>query len=841
MSLSAATRIARREIRGGLRGFTVFLACLILGVATIAAIGSVRSAIQTGLSTEGATLLGGDAEMSFTYRRATEEERAWMAANTTATSEIIDFRSMVVVPREGGTERALAQVKSVDTAYPLVGAVALSPDISLEDALKGQDNLPGAVLHGLLADRLALSPGDTFQLGSQRFVYMARLEREPDTGDGFSFAPRALVYTSALSESGLLAPGTLFTSHYRLNLPDQVDLAALEADARAAFETTGLRWRDSRNGAPGITRFVERFGAFLILVGLAGLAVGGVGISTAIRAYLARKTETIATLRSLGAERRTIFLSYFLQIGFVALIGITIGLLLGALLPIVLAPLIAAVLPFPANFALYPLPLIEAALYGTLAAAIFTLWPLARVENVRPSALFRDQLGQTRHWPAARYILTVAALIALLIALASWLSGSTRLTIWFAGGVAVAMLALTAASAGLRALLNRLSLRMRQSPQVRWALQSVGRASEATTPVVLSLGLGLSVLATVGQVDGNLRNAIASDLPDVAPSFFFVDIQRDQMPLLETEWANTPSIHEVENAPMLRGVITRINDQPAKDVAGDHWVIRGDRGVSYASDMPTGTKLTAGTWWDPAHAGTPQISFADEEAEEMGLSLGDSMTINILGRDITGTVTSFREVDFSNAGMGFVIIMNEAALAGAPHSFIATVYADAESEATLLKDVSETYPNITAIHVRDAAQQVSDLVAQLANATTYGASTILLTGLLVIFGAAAAGQSARTYEAAVLKTLGATRSQILKSFAWRAALLGGAAGAVALAVGLLGGWAVMRFVMESDFIVIWPNALSILTAGIIANLLAGLVFAWPSLATRPARILRARD
>ncbi|MDA5555392.1 ABC transporter permease [Shimia sp. MMG029] len=841
MSLSAATRIARREIRGGLRGFTVFLACLILGVATIAAIGSVRSAIQTGLSTEGATLLGGDAEMSFTYRRATEKERAWMAENTTATSEIIDFRSMVVVPREGGTERALAQVKSVDTAYPLVGAVALSPDISLEDALKGQDNLPGAVLHGLLADRLALSPGNTFQLGSQRFVYMARLVREPDTGDGFSFAPRALVYTSALSESGLLAPGTLFTSHYRLNLPDQVDLAGLEADARAAFETTGLRWRDSRNGAPGITRFVERFGAFLILVGLAGLAVGGVGISTAIRAYLARKTETIATLRSLGAERRTIFLSYFLQIGFVALIGITIGLILGALLPILLAPLIAAVLPFPANFALYPLPLIEAALYGTLAAAIFTLWPLARVENVRPSALFRDQLGQTRHWPAARYILTVAALIALLIALASWLSGSTRLTIWFAGGVAVAMLALTAASAGLRALLNRLSPRMRQSPQVRWALQSIGRASEATTPVVLSLGLGLSVLATVGQVDGNLRNAIASDLPDVAPSFFFVDIQRDQMPLLETEWANTPSIHEVENAPMLRGVITRINDQPAKDVAGDHWVIRGDRGVSYASDMPTGTKLTAGTWWDPTHAGTPQISFADEEAEEMGLSLGDSMTINILGRDITGTVTSFREVDFSNAGMGFVIIMNEAALAGAPHSFIATVYADAESEATLLKDVSETYPNITAIHVRDAAQQVSNLVAQLANATTYGASTILLTGLLVIFGAAAAGQSARTYEAAVLKTLGATRSQILKSFAWRAALLGGAAGVVALAVGLLGGWAVMRFVMESDFIVIWPNALSILNAGIIANLLAGLVFAWPSLATRPARILRARD
>ncbi len=841
MSLASATRIARREIRGGLRGFIVFLACLILGVATIAAIGSVRSAIQTGLAAEGATLLGGDAEMSFTYRRATNAELAWMAENAEATSEIIDFRSMVVVPRADDTERALAQVKSVDDAYPLVGNVEITPDIPWQDALAGSATLPGAVLHGLLADRLSLDIGDTFQLGTQEFVLTARLDREPDTAGGFNFAPRAFVRTEDLANSGLLAAGTLFTSHYRLDLPPNPDLAALETDARDKFESTGLRWRDSRNGAPGITRFVERFGAFLILVGLAGLAVGGVGISTAIRAYLSRKTETIATLRSLGAERRVIFLSYFLQIGFVSSLGISLGLALGALLPILLGPLIEAVLPFPANFGLYPVPLIEAALYGALAAAIFTLWPLAKVENVRPSALFRDQLGENRHLPAARYIFAVGLLIALLLGFASWLSGSSRLTLWFAGGVMIAMIALSFAATGLRALLRRLATRLRSRPELRWAVQSLGRAGDATTPVVLSLGLGLSVLATVGQVDGNLRNAIARDLPDVAPSFFFVDIQRDQMPALQADWDATPTIHNVETAPMLRGVITRINNLPAKEVAGDHWVVRGDRGVTYAGAMPPDTKITAGTWWNPDHTGEPQISFAEEEALEMGLKLGDTLTINILGRDITGTVTSFREVDFSSAGMGFVIVMNEAALAGAPHSFIATVYADVGSEATLLKDVSEQYPNVTAIHVRDAAQQVSSLVAQLANATTYGASTILLTGLLVIFGAAAAGQAARTYEAAILKTLGATRAQVLRSFAWRAALLGAAAGTVALAVGLTGGWAVMTFVMESDFYVIWPNALLILSAGILANLLAGMVFALPSLANRPAQILRARD
>jgi putative ABC transport system permease protein len=841
MSLTTAARLARREIRGGLRGFTVFLACLALGVATIAAIGSVRAAIETGLANEGAALLGGDAEMSFTYRRASDAERGWMTDNALAISEIIDFRSMAVVPKGEDAERALTQVKAVDTAYPLIGTVALESDITLEKAFAGRDGLPGAVIQGLLADRLGLAIGDTFQLGQQSFVLSARLLREPDNSGGFDLAPRTIVTLDGLADSGLLAPGTLFESHYRLSLAPDADLATLNAEANAQFETSGLRWRDSRNGAPGLSQFVDRFGAFLILVGLAGLAVGGVGVSTAIRAFLARKTETIATLRSLGATRQVIFATYFLQIGMVAAVGIAAGLLIGALTPIVLAPLILSVLPFPADFTVYPLPLAEAALYGALTAAIFTLWPLARLEDVRPSSLFRDAMAARSPLPAPRYMMAVAALFGLLLLAASLLSGSTRLTLWFAGGVVAAMVFLSLAALALRALVRALAPRLRTQPALAWALAAIGRAREAATPVVLSLGLGLSVLATVGQVDGNLRNAIARDLPDVAPSFFFVDIQRDQMPDFSARLAANPDVSKVENAPMLRGVITRINGKPAREVAGDHWVIEGDRGLTYSAEVPENTKLTAGAWWDANYSGPPQISMADEEAMEMGIAIGDNLTINVLGRDITATVTSFREVDFSSAGMGFIFAMNPSALEGAPHSFIATVYASADSEAGILRELSSAFPNITAIHIREAVGRVSDLVAQLANATTYGAAAILITGLLVIIGAAAAGQEGRTYEAAVLKTLGATRAQILRSFALRAALLGAAAGLVALAVGLTGGWAVMTFVMDGEFEIIWLNAFWVVGLGLTANLAAGIAFSLPPLATRPARILRARD
>ncbi|AVO37618.1 ABC transporter permease [Pukyongiella litopenaei] len=842
MSLPMAARLARRELRGGLRGFRILLACLTLGVAAIAAVGSTRSAIHAGLVRDGAVLLGGDAEMSFTYRRASDAERDWMRRHATAISEVIDFRSMAVAGSGDAADRALTQVKAVDDAYPLTGRVALSPEMTLAQALAGRDGLPGVVMERGLVERLGLSPGDRLRFGTRDFVLTATLTGEPDgAAAGFALAPRSIVASAALETSGLLAPGTLFSSHYRLLLPDGAALAPLADAARAAFRDSGLRWRDARNGAPGVARFVDRLGAFLVLVGLSGLAVGGIGVSAAVRAYLAGKTDTIATLRTLGADRFTVFASYFLQVGLLSGLGVVLGLVLGGALPLALSPLIAARLPVPAVFAVYPLPLAEAAIYGMLTALIFTLWPLARTEEVRAATLFRDALSAGRVLPRPRYLLLALAALALLLALAAGFSGRRWLTLWTAGGIIGTLAALSLAALAIRGLARRGASGARGRPALRWALAAIGGPREQAMSVVLSLGLGLSVLAAVSQIDGNLRRAITGNLPDIAPSFFFVDIQRDQMPGFTARLDAAPSVSRVDSAPMLRGVITRINGRPAQEVAGNHWVLRGDRGVTYADAPPPGTTITEGTWWPPGYSGPPRVSFAAEEAAEMGLRLGDRITVNILGRDITATITSFREVDFSTAGMGFVLSMNPAALAGAPHSFIATVYAEASGEATILRDLAGAYPNITAIRVRDAIDRVSGVLAGLASATSLGAAVTLVTGFLVLIGAGAAGEAARAYEAAILKTLGATRGRILASFALRAAILGAAAGLVALAAGIAGGWAVSRFVFETRFTVVWPAALAIVSGGIAATLLAGLAFAARPLAARPARILRSRD
>lgn len=840
MSLSLSYRFARRELRGGLRGFRIFLACLALGVMAIAAVGTVRSSITAGLERESAALLGGDAEVGLTYRFASDEERAWMESIADTVSETVDFRSMLVVTRDT-VERGLTRVMAVDSAYPLIGSVTLDPAMPLDTALAGVDGTPGIVVERVLAERMGVVVGDTVRLGTQDFVLTAILAKYPDNAaGGFGLGPRSIVLTRDLADSGLLAAGTLMDTNYRLKLPEGTDLAALEQVAQERFRDTGMRWRDSRDGARGVERFVDRLGSFLVLVGLSGLAVGGVGVSAAVRSYLTGKTEVIATLKTLGATRRVIFQTYFIQIGILTLLGVGLGILMGALIPLLFAPMIAAQLPIPVEFAVYPRPLIEAGIYGLITAALFTLWPLARSEEVRAATLFRDASDAGTTLPAARYIAITALLIALLIGLAIWFTGTVRLTIWTAGGIAFALGLLVLSAQGVRALARKFRRAARGRPTLRLALASIGAKGGEATSVVLSLGLGLSVLAAVGQIDGNLRAAISDELPDVAPSYFFVDIQPDQIDGFRARLDADPAVKDYEAAPMLRGIVTRINGVKATDVV-DHWVVRGDRGLTYGDTPPDGTTVTEGTWWPEGYDGPPQVSFAAEEAAEMGLTLGDEITVNILGRDITATITSFREVDFSNAGMGFVMTLNPAAIAGAPHSWISTVYAQPEAEAAILRDLANSYPNITAIRVRDAIDQVMVVVAGIAAATRYGALATLVTGFLVLIGAAASGERARVFESAVLKTLGADRRLILRSFALRSVLLGLAAGVVALIAGIAGGWAVTTFVMETSFAPIWSNAALIVLGGMGTTLLAGLAFALRPLAAKPARVLRARE
>ena len=840
--------LALRELRGGLAGFRVFLACLILGVGGIAVVGSLTAALERGLGAQGREVLGGDLSVAFTHRFAEAGERAWLAARG-AVSEVVDLRSMLGT-MGAESARALVQVKGVDGAYPLAGEVVLAGGGSLARALAPRAGVYGLVTEQVLAERLGLSPGDRVRLAGAVFEFRAILETEPDRASGgFALGPRVMVPSDGLRQAGLLGPGTLFTVLYRLRLAaEAADLDALKAAFEAAFPDSGGRWRDRRNAAPGIQRFVTRLGAFLTLTGLAALAIGGVGVGAAVRGYLDRKTRTIAALRTIGAGAGEIFAAYALQIGVIAGFGIVAGLALGAGLvalagPLLASPMIGGRLPVPAEFALYPRPLAVAGLYGVLSAALFTLWPLARLREQRPAMLFRDLGEGGSPWPR-KSMLAVLGLIALALAAAViGLSGAPGPAAWAIGALGVGFVALRVLGGAARRLARRLSHArgLRHRPGLRLALGAIGAPGGQTGDVVLALGLGLGVLVAIGQIDANLQRLIRAQLPEDSPAFFFVDIQNHQLEAFRALVGGIDGVARIASAPMLRGVITGLDGVRAAEAEidpGAAWVLRGDRGVSYAATPPAGTAITEGAWWAADYTGPPLVSFSAHEGRELGLSVGSTITVNVLGRPITARVASLREIEWRGLGINFLMILNPAALAGAPHGHIATVHAAPEAEAEVMRAVGGKLPNVTAIRVREQIDRVSEALNDLGAAIRWASAALLATGLVVLIGAAATAAERQVAEAAILKVLGAGRGRILASFALRAAILGALAGVVALAWGLAAAWAATRFVLDGPFVLQPGAALAVVAGGAALNLVAGLCFAARPLRLRPGQVLR---
>ncbi|MEM8791532.1 MAG: FtsX-like permease family protein [Pseudomonadota bacterium] len=836
---SALLRIAIRDLRGGLAGFRVFLVCLILGVAGIAAVGSISQAISNGLAAEGREILGGDVSVSLTYRAATDEERAWFEAQGVV-SEIADLRSMISRD-DRPEERALSQVKGVDSLWPLYGSAEVSGG-DLADLLAESGGFYGLITEPVLADRLGLEPGDRVRLGTATFEFRGRLMSEPDAASqGFNLGPRTVVSLDGLRAAGLLEAGTIFDMLYRLRTRDQ-PLAALRADFQTRFPESGARWRDHRNAAPGIERLVDRLSAFLILVGLAALAIGGVGIGAAVRGYLNRKTKTIAALRTLGATGNMVFGIYVLQIAVISLIGIALGLAVGGGAVALAEPLLADQLPVPAVFGVYLEPLIIAAIFGVITAMVFTLWPLAWLRDVRPATLFRDMASADVTHPSRGMIAVLLGLVVVSCLVVIGLSDAQELAFWVLLALLGAFVCLRTLGAAMALASRRwahLNL-LRRRPGWRLALGAIGAPGGQTPGVVVALGLALGVLAAIGQIDANLQRLIRDQLPTGSPAFFFVDIQTDQLEGFEDTLAENGAGRS-ETASMLRGVITRLNDIPAREAGVDPagaWVLRGDRGVSYAATQPPGSVLTEGEWWPEDYSGEPLVSFAEEEGRELGLSIGSTLTVNILGRPITARVANFRKVEWRGMGINFIMILNPGALAGAPHTHIATVHAPPLSEAGIMRDIGKAFPNITVIRVRDQVERVAVALGDLGSATRWAALAVLITGLAVLIGAAAASADRQVHEAAILRTLGASRGRVLSSFALRALLLGGAAGLVALIWGSLAAWAVSTYVFDAEFELALGAGLLTVISGAILNLIAATGFAARALNQRPARVLR---
>ena len=745
------------------------------------------------------------------------------------------------------------EIKAIDNAYPLFGELALSSGGDVHALTRADGDNFDAVADVALLARLDLEVGDEITIGRLTVTIRDTIEAEADKlAGGVDFGPRLMVSLDALRASGLLQPGSLVRWHYRLRLNGAEAEDSMVSDARLnqvigaareKFPTAGWRIRSRANAAPGLQRNIRRFTQFLTLVGLTALVVGGVGVANAVRAFLDTKRDVIATFKCLGAPGYFVFTVYLTQITLLAGAGILIGLVLGAILPFVAGAALAQILPVQVINGIYPSELGLGLVYGLLTALAFALWPLGRAHDVPPSALFRDQPGEGSRIPRKRYMLATAVTVLALAGLAVLLAYETRIAVIYVGASAASFVLLVLVGRVIMALARRLP--HVHATEWRLAIANIHRPGALTPSVVVSLGLGLTLLVALALIDGNLRRQLGGTIAQEAPSFFFVDIQNSEKTAFDTLLKSEAPEAIRQSAPMLRGRLVRLKGIPSEKIEVPHsagWVLHGDRGITYADEVPDNSRLVEGNWWPEGYSGEPLVSFEAELASGLGLSIGDTVTVNVLGREITARIANTRDVEWESMAINFVMVFSPNTFAGAPHSHLATVTWEepvtTRREIALLKAVTAVFPTVTGVRVKDAIQQVNDLVAQLAWAIRAASSITLISSILVLAGALAAGHRGRIHDAIILKTLGATRARLIAAYTIEYAVLGLATALFGIIAGSLSAWFVVNELMGATFTFLPTAATGAALIALVLSVGLGLIGTWRVLGEKPAAVLR---
>jgi putative ABC transport system permease protein len=837
-------RFAWRELRGGLRGFYVFIACIALGCMAIAGVGSLAASLASGLARQGQVILGGDLAFTLIQRELSPGERTFLDDR----GQVSSAATMRVMAREASGKATLVEMKAVDGVYPLYGEAVLDPPATLAKTLARRGGAFGAAADPVLLTRLDIKPGARLTIGNATFEIRAALTSEPDKlAGGIGFGPRLLVSQEALRATGLVQPGSVVRWHYRLRLPqsDASDAAAkaVTQEARSAFPEAGWDIRNRSNASPQLERNVERFTQFLTIVGLTALLVGGVGVGNAVKSHLDRRREIIATMKALGASGSRVFAIYLTQVLLLAAVGGGIGMILGAILPFLVTWSFGAIIPLPIDSAVHPAELLLALVYGLITALAFALWPLGRAHDVPVGALFRDAVAPQPAWPRKIYVVMTASAVIALAAFAVLLAYDRRVAIIYVG-VAACIFILLRLVAAILMLAARHAPRARATI-LRMAVANIHRPGALTPTIVLSLGLGIALLVTVIEIDGNLQRQFAQELPAKAPSFYFLDIPADQAGRFGAfVRAQAPSA-KLEEVPMLRGRIVSANGIPAENLKpkeGAAWVLQSDRGITYAGEIPSGSRLVEGQWWGADYAGPPLLSFEKKIADGLGLKLGDPVTVNVLGRNITTRIANMRTVDWESLGINFVMVFSPHAFDGAPHTHLATLTfpnsGTPAQEGEIVRAVAGTFPMVTAVRVKDALEAIAAIVTNLVLAIRGASALTLLVAALVLGGALAAGHRHRVYDAVILKMLGATRLRLLAAYCIEYLLLGTATAVFGVLSGSLAGWLIVTELMHLPFVWLPLPALAAALAAVAVTVTLGLIGTFSALGQKPAPVLR---
>jgi len=833
ISWGMAWRIARRDLNARFRGLRLLLVCIFLGTAALAAIGTLSAAIERELATRGQVLLGGDLEVEVWQRDLADDEKAALSEYG-ALSGGTRMQAMATIPEAA----APVGLKAVDERWPLYGRLTLADGREVGAPSGNQ----AWIAQGAL-DRLDIALGDSFTIGTVELVAAGIIADEPDRlSEGFQLGPTVIVAQDVPQRAGLLAPGSMYQSKYRVAFDGGDTPDAVREALEQQFPEAGFDFRTRDRASPGADRFVSQMSDFLTLVGLAALVIAGIGIGGGVTSYLEARRGSIATLKVLGAGSGDIVRIYALQIGAAAIVGSVAGIATGILVTPVLGAALEGLLPVESGFVLEPGPLLLAGTYGLLVAFAFAATPLLRARSFPAMALMRARVSPLAR--DTRALAWTAAGVVAICALALLTTDQPMLSAGFLGGAAFALGLLTAIGLGIRALARRLP--RSENPLIRGALANLHRPGAPTGALVTALGFGLASFVLLAAVQSAIDGNIQKRVPQQAPDYFVLDIPRDRVEEFEGLVRDRAPAAEIRSVPALRGAVLAYGPQGAmtrvadlEEIPEGGWALRGERGLTYSDEVPPGNVVTTGEWWSADYSGENLVSLDEEFANAVGLGLGDYITVGVLGVERTARVANLRRIDWESMGFNYVFVFSPNTLADAPHNLAATIeLPDDAVSSTLLRDLVRQFPSSSVIEVGQVLSEARTILEQVGIATLAAASVAVLAGLAVLMGAIAAARAARTYDTVVLRVLGASRKQVLLMQLAEYGLLALLLAVVALAIGSTLAWVIVTELFEFDWLPDWSEVLAVLGLGLALVVAFALAGSLPLLKAKPAQALR---
>jgi putative ABC transport system permease protein len=830
------TGLAWRETRGAWRQFAGFLVCIALGVGALVAVLSVAATLDRSLGREARALLGGDVELRSARPLDPEADAPVqdLARRGATVARVRELAAMARNPARGGA--LLVEIKGVDAGYPLYGRLETAPARPL-DALLASG---GVVVEEALLARLGLAVDDPLTIGDATLTVTGVLRKEPDRAASlFTLGPRVLLNAASLDATGLVRVGSRVRHRTLLRLPASIEPTVARAAILHAMADPAVRVATFDEAQPGLRRFFDQLTAYLRLVGLTSLFVGGIGVAAAVRAFLAKKAATIAILRCLGANARTLTAVYSAQALALGALGSLAGAALGTAAQLALGPLLRPFVPFELEARPSPVAVATGLLAGLLATLLFALWPLLSARAVPPAILLRHPVDAGRVRPRRPWA-AATAIAGGLAALTLWQAGPLKIGAIFIGAAAGALGVLVLGAWGTRALAGRLP--RPRSVAWRHGLGGLFRPGSQTIGVTVALGIGVTLLTAVALLERGLGRQLDLERRREAPSFFFVDVQPDQAEALSRTVAAVPGGTSTSLVPVVRARLRAINGEPIvrERWSGrqDAWRVTREYVLTFADERPSGTVITRGRWWTPGDRGRAWISVEAEAARALGVDLGGTLTFDIQGLEVTAEVLSLRKVDWQTLGANFFVIFSPGPLDGAPFAYLGTARVPPEADSALQERVAAALPNVTVVPVRDVLQRVTGVLDRIAVAVRLVALFVLGAGLTVMAEALAQSRAQRLYESVLLRTLGATRGRVARAFAVEYGCLGLVAGLGGAVTGALTAWIVLRFVLDVPPVLEPAPIVAALLTSVALAVSVGFLGTFRLLGRKPLPVLR---